>query len=58
MAKFGLNEKDIPSLKNFNVAEQINALPAGHKFVAGDALFERITPEKTAELQQKYGGAK
>lgn len=56
MAKFGLNEQDMPTLKNFSIKEQIHALPSGHPFVAGEALFERIAPEKITELQQKYGG--
>ena len=58
MAKFGLKTSDMPSLKDFDVAKEIAALPAGMPFEAGEALFERITPEKTAELQQTYGGNK
>jgi methionyl-tRNA synthetase len=57
MAKFGLSEKDMPLLKDFDVAKEIAALSAGHAFEAGEALFERITPEKAAELQQTYGGS-
>lgn len=56
MAKFGLSSKDMPTLKDFDVKKEINVLKAGHPFETGDALFERITPEKIAELQQKYGG--
>lgn len=56
LAKFGLKPQDMPTLKNFNVAEQINTLKAGTPFEVGEALFERITPEKATELQQKYGG--
>lgn len=56
LAKFNLKPEDMPTLKNFNIAEQINALPAGTPFEAGEALFERITPEKMQELQEKYGG--
>ena len=56
LAKFNLRPQDMPTLKNFNVAEQITVLQAGTPFETGDALFERITPEKTAELQEKYGG--
>ena len=56
MAKFGLSSADLPSLKDFKVADEITALAPGTAFEAGEALFERITPEKTAELQQKYGG--
>lgn len=56
LAKFGLKPEDMPTLKNFSVAEQINALPAGAPFEVGEALFERITPERAVELQEKYGG--
>lgn len=56
LAKFGLKPQDMPTLKNFNVAEQINTLKAGTPFEVGEALFERITPERATELQQKYGG--
>lgn len=56
LAKFNLTPQDMPTLKNFKVAEQINALPAGTAFEVGDALFERISPEKMQELQDKYGG--
>ena len=48
----------MPSLKDFSVEKEMSALKAGHKFEAGEALFERITPEKAAELQQKYSGGK
>ena len=43
---------------DFNVEKEMSALKAGHAFEAGEALFERITPERAAELQQKYSGAK
>ena len=56
LAKFNLKPEDMPLLKDFSIAEQINALPTGTPFEAGDALFERITPEKMQELQEKYGG--
>ena len=56
LAKFGLKPEDMPTLKDFDVAEQITALKVGTSFEAGEALFERITPEKAAELQDKYGG--
>ena len=57
LAKFGLSNKDIPSLNGFDVKKEISTLTAGHAFTLGDALFERITPEKIAELKQKYGGS-
>ena len=56
LAKFGLKPEDMPSLKGFDVKKEITTLKAGLPFTVGDALFERITPEKIAELQQKYGG--
>ena len=56
MAKFGLKTEDMPLLKDFDVAREIENLVAGTAFETGDALFERITPEKMTELQQKYGG--
>lgn len=56
LAKFGLKQQDMPNLKDFNIAEQINVLDSGTPFEVGEALFERITPEKATELQQKYGG--
>ncbi|MBQ9271232.1 MAG: methionine--tRNA ligase [Alphaproteobacteria bacterium] len=56
LAKFGLKPENMPTLKDFDVAKQIMILKAGTPFEAGEALFERITPEKATELQEKYGG--
>ena len=58
LAKFGLNAAYMPVLKGFNAAKEIEALQPGHKFEVGDALFERIAPEKTEELKAKYGSDK
>lgn len=58
LAKFGLNAADMPVLKGFNAAKEIEALQPGHKFEVGDTLFERIAPEKTEELKAKYGSDK
>ena len=58
MNKLGLSLKDVGSIKDFNVAKEMNALQPGHKFSVGDTLFERITPERVEELKQKYGSAK
>lgn len=58
LVKFGLNAADMPVLKGFNAAKEIEALQPGHKFEVGDALFERIAPEKTEELKAKYGSDK
>lgn len=56
LAKFGLKPEDV-SLQNFDIEKEINVLKSEQPFTVGEALFERITPEKTQELQQKYGGA-
>ena len=48
----------MPSLKGFDIEKEINALEVGYAFEVGEALFERITPEKVEELQQRYGGVK
>ena len=58
MNKLGLSLKDVGSIKNFDVAKEMNALQPGHKFSVGDMLFERITPERVEELKQKYGSTK
>ena len=58
LAKLGLSVQDMPSLKNFDVKEQIQFLKPGAKFEVSDALFERITPEKCQELKEKYGSQK
>ncbi len=56
--KFSINLSDMPSLKGFDIEKEINALEVGYAFEVGEALFERITPEKVEELQQRYGGVK
>lgn len=56
LQKFNLKLDDMPLIKNFDVAHEVEALAAGTNFETGEALFERITPEKAVELQQKYGG--
>jgi methionyl-tRNA synthetase len=55
LAKFSLSASDMPTLKDFDIKKEITALEAGKEFEVGDALFERITPEKIDELKQKYG---
>ena len=55
LARLNLTQKDMPSLKDFNVSHELNYLKAGHKFNVGEPLFERITPEKLTELKLKYG---
>ena len=58
LARLGLGIADMPELKNFNISKEIEVLKPGHKFVVGEALFERISPEKTQELKDKYGSEK
>ena len=58
LARLGLKMSDMPSLKDFNVAGEIEAVRPGQPFTVGEALFERITPEKVEELKQKYGSGK
>ena len=55
LARLNLTQKDMPSLKDFNVSHELNFLKAGHKFNVGEPLFERITSEKLTELKLKYG---
>ena len=58
LARLGLGIADMPELKNFDISKEIEALKPGHKFEVGEALFERISPEKTQELKDKYGSEK
>ncbi len=39
-----------------NLKDDLTYLKAGHKFTVGEPAFKRITPERTEELIQKYGG--
>ena len=57
-AKLNQDKNDLPLLQNFDVAKEIEYLKPGHKFTVGDTLFERITPERTEELKNKYGSDK
>lgn len=53
--RLGLTANDMPILKDFDVEKEIKMLKAGKSFEIGDALFERITPERIEELKQQYG---
>ena len=48
---------EISGLKDFDVVKEIKFFKGGEKFVIGDALFERIAPEKIDEMKAKYGSA-
>lgn len=58
LQKLGLTLSDIPSIKDFNIAQEITAIKAGTPFEVGDMLFERIPEERIAELKEKYGASK
>lgn len=58
LARFNLKPEDMPSLAGFEVKKEIITLKPGHKFSIGDALFERITPERVEELKTQYGSTK
>lgn len=58
MSRLGLDLPSNSGLKDFDVKTEITALQPGHPFRVGEALFERITPEKIEELKQKYGSDK
>ena len=58
LQKLGSTSSDTPSLKDFNIKEEITKIKAGTPFEVGDMLFERITEERIAELKEKYGASK
>lgn len=58
LQRLGLKAENMPSLNGFNVKNEISALKPGQKFSVGEALFERITPERVEELKTKYGSSK
>lgn len=58
LQRLGLRAENMPSLNGFNVKKEISALKPGQKFSVGEALFERITPERVEELKAKYGSSK
>lgn len=58
LEKLGLSVDDMPKLCGFDVKKEIEILKPGHKFSVGEALFERIAPEKVEELKIKYGSEK
>ncbi len=58
LERLGLKPEDMPLLKEFDISREITAMQPGMPFSVGEALFERITPEKVEELKQKYGSSK
>ena len=58
LSKFKLSSDNIPALKSFDINKEIVLFKGGESFEVGDALFERVAPEKVDELKLKYGGTK
>ena len=58
LARLGLKIDENTGLKDFDVQKEIEFLKEGHPFEVGEALFERISEERTAELKEKYGSKK
>jgi len=54
-AHFHLTFNPNAELKNFNLNDALSFFKGGESFEVGDALFERITPERIDELKTKYG---
>ena len=57
LKRLGLKAEDMPELKEFKVEREIVTLKEGTPFEVGEALFERIIPDKVDELKQKYGSS-
>lgn len=45
-------------LKDFDLKKELNFFKGGEPFSVGEALFERISPERVDELKLKYGSGK
>lgn len=57
LAHFGLKINASADLKDFDLARELAFFKGGENFEVGEALFERISPERLAELKTKYGSA-
>lgn len=55
LAHFGLKINANADLKDFDLARELAFFKGGENFEVGEALFERISPERLAELKTKYG---
>lgn len=58
LKKLNLDYENMHLMSCFDVKKEIEYLADGHPLNAGDALFERISPEQTEALKQKYGSNK
>lgn len=55
LGKFGLSVDNL-TICGFDVKKEITYLQAGDKFTVGEAVFEKISPERVDKLKQKYSG--
>lgn len=55
LSSVGASKEKLPSL---DMAVEIRTLKAGHEFKVPDVLFEKISDERIAELNDKYGANK
>lgn len=53
--RFGLQIDAYRDLKDFDLKKELNFFRGGESFNVGEALFERISPERVDELKLKYG---
>ena len=58
LARLNLKIDERSGLKDFNVSDEMVFFKGGESFEVGEALFERISPERVEELKAKYGSAK
>lgn len=55
LARFGLQINARADLKDFDLKKELSFFKGGESFDVGEALFERISPERLVELKTKYG---
>ena len=55
LALFNLTINPNADLKDFDLQKEMAYFKGGEPFEIGEALFERISPERIAELKTKYG---
>ncbi|MBO4293945.1 MAG: methionine--tRNA ligase [Alphaproteobacteria bacterium] len=55
LALFNLNINPNADLKDFDLQKEMAYFKGSEPFEIGEALFERISPERIAELKTKYG---
>ena len=58
LSRFDLKIDAHRDLKDFDLKKELNFFKGGEPFSVGEALFERISPERVDELKVKYGSGK